>query len=331
MPKINASKIIEGDVITKSGLTETIDEVERIDFVIDQDNIREEGLDRRSFENECWAGSYANMVNGSTSNGLRRSDVWKRPYFEAANLTNSTQTNYPEMRLDWDSETDSHLVVRCSFFVYSNETGYKFWRNHDFWDFGLVVVPPSAPSYTTSDMITGPCADDDIARVWPYQRVQLNYPFSKGRGDGYLSRSESAIFPKNDDATKDKYPSYFWHQVEKLFDDSQAGKQVLEWGGNSFDLFYPRGAWNQYAVNRSSNLNQSITLIEHCTSIKEAQDGNTFQGAHRFKGSGRVVIYPVFRSYLGDYTGYGATSMDNPGSPYLKMDGITMSYTVYKR
>ena len=331
MPKINSSKIIEGDVITKSGLTETIDELERIDFEIDQDNIREEGLDRRSFENNCWTGTYGNMVNGRKSNTLWRSDVWRRPYFDAANLNNSTRTNYPEMRLDWDSETDSHLVVRCSFFVYSNDTTYKFWRSHDFWDFGLVVVPPTASSYSTSDMTTGPNADDDIARVWPYQRVQLNYPFSNGRSDGYLSRSESTIWPKNDSATKDKYTESFQDEAERVFGDSQAGKQVSSWGHNSFQRFYPRGAWNQYAVNRASNMNQSITLIEHCTSINEAQDGNTFQGAHRFKGSGRVVIYPAYRTYLDDFSGPGADEMSSPGSPYLKIDGITMSYTVYKR
>ena len=54
MPKINTTPFKEGDVIRKSDITSVADEIEAIDLAIDEENLREEGLDRRVFAENPW-------------------------------------------------------------------------------------------------------------------------------------------------------------------------------------------------------------------------------------------------------------------------------------
>ena len=50
MPIVTPTDFVEGEAITKSSILATNTAIEEIDFDIDGDNIREEGLDRRAFK-----------------------------------------------------------------------------------------------------------------------------------------------------------------------------------------------------------------------------------------------------------------------------------------
>ena len=50
--------LLEGNTLTKKSLTDTYDGIDLV--VVDGENIREEGLDRRNFDPDCW---YANAGN----------------------------------------------------------------------------------------------------------------------------------------------------------------------------------------------------------------------------------------------------------------------------
>ena len=147
MPKITPETAEEGDVITKESITSTTTEFERIDFDIDADNIREEGLDRRSFESQLFTTNPFKSVKANGAFGddtlLERTKTWKRVEFRPEQMSNSDLSRYPQISIPWDPEKDTHCMIRCSMQITSRRdfSGLGI-REGDFWDFGLVIVHP---------------------------------------------------------------------------------------------------------------------------------------------------------------------------------------------
>ena len=281
MPKVKPNDFIEGSVIDKSSIIEVKNAVEDIDLDIDGENIREEGLDRRLFQGGVITGTYPRSVLSSEpSDRLPRTRTFKRPRFPSGQLQNSLDPNHATLGFDWDPEIDTHAIVRCSMYV--DNYGDRYTElNDDSWEFGLVVLKPGQ-SYTDGLTVGHDSYFSSVAKVWPTQRICLTGAFSGRRHQGFMKRQFALDLTdeKSDYFTGSKYP---WH-----------------FSGFDPDT-YPRGAWTQYAMDRASQWNSSVTLIAHITSDMSGLK----LGAHRINTEGTIAVVPVYRSILSGGVGKG--------------------------
>ena len=185
MPKINTTIFKEGDVIRKSDITSVADEIEAIDFDLDEDNLREEGLDRRVFDNHPWAPSSHSPVEIRDRVRLPRSFEW-RLVDAADHMKNSFSSVHPEMQVPWNAERDSDVIIRCSFFIDSSGSDLdpsSVRHKLDNWEFGLHVTHPDQTSDASLILLAG---YTEAGGIWPYARIGLSKAFqyaSKMGGD----------------------------------------------------------------------------------------------------------------------------------------------------
>ena len=173
MPKINTTIFKEGDVIQKSDITSVGDEVEAIDTVLDEDNIREEGLDRRVFDTFPWTRYSDDPEEIKARIRLHRHEDWAK--HSAVEI----------LRIPWDTADHSDVIIRCSFFIDSRGSDLSDASvrvPNDDWEFGLHVTHPDetlAIMQLSGDTYNG--------GIWPYARIGLSKAFqrdSKVGGDG---------------------------------------------------------------------------------------------------------------------------------------------------
>lgn len=181
MGKIKTTSIREGDVILKSDIAEVSKSFEAIDHEINQENIREEGLDRRVFKDQPWVG------DDSTSEvtSLRRiklirssssTSSWRYVTTSAGDLHGSTSTTHPSLFVYWNPEKDSDIIIRCSFFIDTKGSalGNKAEYYDDFWEFGLLIQKPGEESETFRLNVS-----PAVGGIWPYTRMGLSAPFQE--------------------------------------------------------------------------------------------------------------------------------------------------------
>ena len=149
---LNLNDLIEGQVIKKSTLTGVYGQLNAsLNDGIGPENIREEGLDRRSFENmkgshfeigqTCELRSEATLLGtGSPASGPASFS-----YDGSISGLIGSHESAPRVEFSWDPEVDTYAVLRCSFFVSQqrNLARTKAEEMHfvgnDAWDFGLRV------------------------------------------------------------------------------------------------------------------------------------------------------------------------------------------------
>lgn len=184
---LNLSDLVEGRVIKKSTLSDVYSQLNTsLDGGIGPDNIREEGLDRRSFKNldgehisigqNCYLSSSSEIsATGTTGN-------WS--YGPIGGLTGS-HGEYPRVDFEWDPEVHTYAVLRCSFFVSQQRNSQRFTGEsagggiafgHDGWDFGLRVSPNWGDGTLSPSAVGGVNLNE--GSIFPYQRVCLNAAFS---------------------------------------------------------------------------------------------------------------------------------------------------------
>ncbi|MBV12454.1 MAG: hypothetical protein CMN21_24950 [Rubinisphaera sp.] len=286
MPKITPSVVPnEGDIITKDSIKSTTTAVENIDAKIDEENIREEGLDWRNFKDGVCVdtdSSRSGMVFSNKDLVLTRSANWKFPDYPSGAVSGGVASNRAQFDFDWDPQTDTSIIIRCSLFVNSRHTASKNSKpleRFDAWDFGLLVIPPVAPG----DLFTVPSEalrtvgtmSDTGPSVWPYQRMYLQTAFTDARRHGSASFKEYVIFKALGETKLNTM------QNKGLF-------------ANFGEEFYSRGQWDQYGYDRSSNMNQSFTMVTHANSDRSAYLTGS-NPARLFAHAGPGRVYLVYR------------------------------------
>ena len=339
MPKAKVPSVTEGDVLKRNDLIDLKNKVEDIHKIIDHENIRQEGLDRRVFKNRVHSSAKGafNQVYGSGCD-LERKTTFTAPE-DWDTLENSAHAG-PEIQIPWNPETDTHAIVRVSLFIDTRNTESKVHMPNDCWDFGLMVRPPvsgsdyaplshALPDGAPVKFDRTPTALED--RIWPYQRVQLNLPFSGGARWGQMSYGEAWDDCAGDDDEKEIFgfgkidgerggfvamhkgvrqvSGPFWSDKDGVpFYQRQDGSLIgtAAWDRESstdthinvtyHEKYYPRGDWWQHQYDRSSNMNASITLIAHITS----RVANSGLGCFRWteEGTGRIGLF--YRCFQGN-------------------------------
>ena len=313
MPKIIPIAPEEGDIITKESLKSTPNAVEAIDNRLDAENFREEGLDWRSFEDGCTVTPKSTrrpMVYATTDKTLSRDRNWKIPNYSSSSDVINSVNNQPRLDFDWDPETDSHMIIRCSLFVNSMfNPDYKSFpvRKYDAWDFGLMICPPVEPgsAFTvpekTSRRVGSISSESPV--VWPYQRMYLNMAFTQYRERGTCTRKEWL-------GTGD-YPS---HGLETWIDaDDRLREGGLTRYYNASTYNAQRGQWDQYGYDRSTAYSDGAEYLS----------GTSNSRIFRHAGPGRV--YLVYRSHYA--TAEGGSGSDG----VCEIDGFTLSCQIIRR
>ena len=187
MPKIDTTPFKEGDVIRKSDITSVADEFEAIDTILDEDNLREEGLDRRVFDANPWTQASPAAV-----------EIWDRVELErpatdwtlvdaSGFIKNGDSSVNPTIRIPWNTLHDSDVIIRCSFFIESqgsNLDAFGVMVGNDDWEFGLHVTHPNQSPDAALVLLP---SDTYNGGIWPYARICLSKAFqrnSKEGGDG---------------------------------------------------------------------------------------------------------------------------------------------------
>ena len=188
MPKINTTSFKEGDVIRKSDITSIADEIEAIDLELDEDNIREEGLDRRVFHNNTWTSTPHSPVEIRNRVLLHRTTAGNWSLIEASGqMENSFDGVHPTIHIPWDTETDSDVIIRCSFFIETQGgdlDNFGADMDNDYLEFGLHVTHPNQSPDAELNLLP---VDVGSGGIWPYTRMNLCKAFQRDAkigGDG---------------------------------------------------------------------------------------------------------------------------------------------------
>lgn len=189
MPKINTTPFKEGDVIRKSDITSVADEFETIDTILDEENLREEGLDRRVFDGNPWTqiSSPPVEIKGKAAlSQMPSSTNWSLVRAEGFIEGGVSDVN-PTIIIPWNTLNDSDVIIRCSFFIESagsNLDDADVRVGNDDWEFGLHVTHPDQSPDAGLVLLAGNTLSGGI---WPYARIGLCKAFqrdSKKGGDG---------------------------------------------------------------------------------------------------------------------------------------------------
>ena len=151
---------------------------------IDQDNIREEGLDRRSFKiqevthvpNQPRAWSTTNFEKGSIGRWFPN---WGTAATEGISFTSESDAygglSYPWTNFEWDPQVDTYAVIRMSFMAHRDVHSPRDYRtlHHDYTDFGLMV----APKIDGLEVAIDDPFFSHLGGIYPFQRVGLQDAF----------------------------------------------------------------------------------------------------------------------------------------------------------
>lgn len=317
MPKFVPSSPKEGDVITKESITDNTDALEEIDFSLDQENFREEGLDRRVFYPQTAAkrASVNVSANGLTGTNqlLSREQQWTLVRFREDQT--SSGHIYPKLQIDWDPERDTHCVIRCSFEATNrlDMSGIEL-RPDDYWEFGLLIIPPDQP-------YPGSIASTDVFMtgrgVWPYQRVSLSPAFRDEAWKGNTNFNESFEDKVTGHENMGNITSSEFETAHTAFQTSAAASSNIKmWepiGEDEFFDHYPRGEWFQHGYDRHANWTQSFTLVALASSLRQRGFSHP-PNTSRWDKSGQARVYVVYRCKLpslppGSTTGDGKATI----------------------
>ena len=160
---VTVAGIQEGETISKEDINATKDSWEKADNSISEFNIREEGLDRRSFDtNDTWS-DVLNSQSRCYLSGVRKhvqvpGHGWKPMKFGSTSLpvSGGVNSDYPTIQFDWDPQVHTYVIIRVSFWFHfdvglvgsaqrddaGDDDTFEILRdNHDF-KFGILVTSP---------------------------------------------------------------------------------------------------------------------------------------------------------------------------------------------
>ena len=350
MPKIKPIVPKEGDVITKESLIDFSNEIENIDTKIDQDNIREEGLDWRVFDDGVTV-EHRDLHKGpvTTSKNLRIShnQFWTVPTWPSGSISGGYNSTTPRIDFEWDPEKDTDIIIRCSLQATSNAAGKKrshIQRTMEAWEFGLYIIPPGSPTVPPARPTQG-FPVDIPHMVFPSQRMMLNGAFSTFNRRGHSTRNE--WYGEHDtglDELRDEFGEAPDETSFRIYDYLTAKTRLQEfdtWGQSD----YPAGQWDQYGYDRSSRMAQSFTLVAHASSHHERYLPPNMENlsVRKFLKAGTGKAYLVYRSfythpalssgpvYYSNDNPSGGTLFDNTESGMMGIDCINMSYQIIRR
>lgn len=308
MPKINVPGFSEGSLISKDNLLDVKNEIEKIDYDIDGQNIREEGLDRRVFDEKTYTGNVGNTVRATNGrcDASHLTGTWQQPKFnlDISSMGGSAHSIHPVMVFPWNPEYDEHVVIRVSMSINSSELGKPDLNprpvlRDEMWDFGMLIYQtdghstPSVPPVGYNNHVN--------PGVFPYQRVVLSPAFSDLAHIGVLSADESMDY------------IVFAEEVRTI---DGPFKTFFETGEDMF----PYGQWNQYGYNRRARMDQAITLVAAGSS-----SGSGPTGTRQFITLGErqnVVVAVYFRS----------RSPSNESFTHeCRIRNLNMSHQIYRR
>jgi len=162
---VTTTGIQEGETISKEDINATKDSWEEADNSISEFNIREEGLDRRSFEtNDTWSDVLHDDSNSRCYlNGVKKNVPvpgagWRDIPFgtPSSRVSGGTTDAYATIEFDWRPQVHTYVIIRASFWFHfdvgligwsrRDDTGdddtFEYKRdNHDF-KFGILVTSP---------------------------------------------------------------------------------------------------------------------------------------------------------------------------------------------
>lgn len=224
MPIVTPTDFVEGEAITKSSILATNTAIEEIDFDIDGDNIREEGLDRRAFKDLSLISNPYDSVRLASYQDLPGSTAWIPAVCSPGSLANSF-AQWPQINIPWDPELDSYVIVRCSFFFISPDlSATAFIPSKDAFDFGLYVIPPAEATPASPVLSHNP----HRAGVWPYARAYLSDAFgfdATTGGEGHKGEHDQYDFDKRSKMTQsvtllymaksnssERFASFIWNK-----------------------------------------------------------------------------------------------------------------------
>ena len=308
MPKINVPGFNEGSLISKDNLLDVKNEIEKIDYDIDGQNIREEGLDRRVFDERTYIGNVGNTVRATDGRcpAQHLTGLWQKPRFDLdfSIMNGSAHSIHPVMVFPWDPEYDEHVVIRVSMSIESSKLGLPDLHprptlRDEMWDFGMLIYQtdghstPAVPPVNYNNH-TNP-------GVFPYQRVVLSPAFSDLAHIGVLSADESVdhiLFAAEVGEVDGPFRTFF-----------ETGEDM-----------FPYGQWNQYGYNRRARMDQAITLVAAGSSSGSGPTGTRQFITLREKQNVVVAVY--FRSYF-------------PSNEFLthecRIRNLNMSHQIYRR
>ena len=321
MPKITPPEFVEGDVVEKRDITDLRDSINtNLIDEIDGSNIREEGLDRRVFKEGSVVPKFTTTqrLYSSTIQTVASSQNWRIVSYDNADdlKGNKYEASRAVLPIEWNTETDTHCVIRLSMYVDSQSGPRRPVEDaQNYWDFGLLVVSPgeSRPSgFPTTGFEQMACFTKNF-RVSPFQRVGLNNAFNRDRTQGYFTKGQSNAIHRALGLSGD-------------FDEANVDNQRRRVGSSvpSSNVFsyheetYPRGAWYQYAFDRASNFNSSFSMTCHATS--ELSRASQLNANFMWPFSGTAKIYVMYRSNL---------AVPNP--PVLDVHNLNLSAQIYRR
>lgn len=185
MPKISTTPFKEGDVIRKSDITSVADEFEAIDTILDEDNLREEGLDRRVFDENPWTQASPAAVEIWDRLKLKQPATdWTLVEAEPGVIKHGISAVNPTIRIPWNTLYDSDVIIRCSFFIESqgsNLDSVGVDVGNDDWEFGLHVTHPDQSPDAALGLLP---ADTHSGGIWPYARIGLSKAFQRDSKEG---------------------------------------------------------------------------------------------------------------------------------------------------
>jgi|LULO01.1.fsa_nt_gb hypothetical protein len=187
------------------------------DLVIDQDNIREEGLDERVIRPQNCVGNRGsvNVYNATLNQNeffqQHKDNYWRNVTFrydaEDGSVTDSaaareamfaSPTGMIQSSQPWNPEFDSYIIIRCSFECTTKYHRFRDSENHinelSAIDFGLRVKRPNVDDDDPLNELNS--GRTTSGAIFPYQRMYLNEAFS-----------EHAVIEK-DDTDPEIYRSY---------------------------------------------------------------------------------------------------------------------------
>mgnify|MGYP003109487893 CR=1 FL=1 len=186
MSKINPygspKDFVEGEVITKKSFLDFASSIEGIDQSIDQENVRQEGLDARNFisgAHTSTQGTYQNRIGESGLDitiAMEPEGTW--------NVLRNEDGSPWKVDFNFTPENDTDAIVRCSGVISSRN---KFFVPDSalYVDVGLLIYPQyeSVPDGLGTTLEFKP---DPLERcVWPYQRISLTQAYSSYAQYGY--------------------------------------------------------------------------------------------------------------------------------------------------
>ena len=269
MPKINPyrspSDFIEGEPVEKESFTGLANNIAGADGAIDENNVRQEGLDGRNFKDSVVVENLSRYQIRTKSPQIvncpnHYSDDKRFRKVRPAKLFGESMSVNSSLRFTFTPELNTHAIIRCSGVISTRpEYAESGTRVNGFYipgrytiDVGLVIRGLGSDGVDdTDDDATFNLAFDRndpeaswygaSAKVWPYQRVCLNDAYAELAQAGVRKNVTDWRGYKLDDLGKIKPP--------ESATEGALGGIILPEQGHGTEWLYDRKSYMYYNFN----------------------------------------------------------------------------------